>query len=136
MHSLVAALSKAFSACVQDGSWTLRLIGPCLALLAISFPPSTAVGTPTTSLCPYAITYAGGKIRYCRNRALSASGGSPAVTRAIIFIHGAGRNAPDYYADRMIDALDAIPTGGGNPINQVATVVQTARNHQTAWACY
>jgi hypothetical protein len=29
----------------------------------------------------------------------------------------------------MIDALDAIPTGGGNPINQVATVVQTARNH-------
>lgn len=80
----------------------LVLLSMALSVSTLASRAEAQEGPPTSRICPKAITYRGDKIRYCRTHALSSRAADPNVTRAVVFIHGAGRDAPNYF-DRIRD---------------------------------
>ena len=78
-----------------------------LSVMTISFLASSHV------VCNAARFSSGGKkVEYYRNHPLT---GSPDFTRAVVVIHGNGRNADDYY-NSVMEAKDVFPGVGDNTL--------------------
>jgi hypothetical protein len=73
----------------------------CLSITALHLAFLSILATNTADaqapLCPSVITFNGDNIRYCRNKAIGTVDAN--VTRAVIVVHGDGRNAQQYYND-------------------------------------
>jgi len=74
----------------------LRLAAASLAFVALPVRAQTAPCTRATTVCQEWITYSGGPARSLVYTTYRLDKPNPKITRALIMVHGAGRN-PDHY---------------------------------------
>ena len=79
-----------------------------LALLVVFFLPAVSAAAPCIAAsgeCTEWITHAGGPARSLVYRTYSLDAPNPAITRALVMVHGAGRDADNYFRTALAAAF-------------------------------
>ena len=113
----------------------------CIWLLLLARPVWAAPCTSATTACTEWITVAGGPARSSVYRSYSLSAKNESIARALIVIHGAGRDADNYYrsslaAGFLAGALDdAIIIAPRIASNNGGACLDTLASDEVSWTC-